>query len=136
MTGLALALEQALEVRVFAHLVEVGIVHEAREIAVAGLVEVALGLGEAALGGAAASHLEVDRVLADRRGLGIDALLVVLEGIVIPAEALGLATLRSGTAGQFGADDLDALDVVPEPATLSLLALGGMGLLRRRRAVK
>lgn len=32
--------------------------------------------------------------------------------IFIAAEALGLATLRSGTAGPFGADDLDALDII------------------------
>ena len=46
---------------------------------------------------------------------------------------MGLATFRSGTVGQFGADDLDALDMVPEPATLSLLALGGIALVRRKR---
>ena len=32
--------------------------------------------------------------------------------IFIPAEAMGLGTLRSGTAGQFGADDLNAMDVL------------------------
>ncbi len=57
-------------------------------------------------------------------------------GIYIPAEAIGLATVRSGAVLQhsgFG-DELDALDTIPEPASLSLLALGGVALLRRRRA--
>jgi len=45
--------------------------------------------------------------------------------IVLPAEAMGLATVRSGTAWQYG-DDLDALDVVPEPGTSALLAFGGL----------
>jgi len=31
-------------------------------------------------------------------------------------------------------EDIDALEAVPEPATLSLLALGGLALIRRRRA--
>ena len=54
-------------------------------------------------------------------------------GIFIAAEALGLATARSGAAGQFGADDLDAL-AVPEPATLALLTIGAVALVRRRRS--
>jgi hypothetical protein len=70
--------------------------------------------------------------------------------IVIPAEALGLATVRSGLGMSWGvpnpqwgdqdlwADDLDALDkmVIPEPTTLliwTLLAGLGAGLGRRRR---
>jgi len=55
--------------------------------------------------------------------------------IFVPGEALGLVTLRGFPAGgQFGADDLDALDiVVPEPCTLTLLALGGLAMMRRRR---
>ncbi|MDC0934996.1 PEP-CTERM sorting domain-containing protein [Pirellulales bacterium] len=59
--------------------------------------------------------------------------------IFIPAEALGLGTLRSGTAatffGPYG-DDLDALDLhqrVPEPTTCVLLALGCTALATRRR---
>ncbi len=57
-------------------------------------------------------------------------------GIWIPGEALGLATMRmlGGLPGQQRPDELDALDVlVPEPGTISLLIIGGLALLRRRR---
>jgi len=60
-------------------------------------------------------------------------------GIWVAAEALGLWTFRSFGASEFGpfSDDLDALDVVPEPSTVSLLVLGSLCLLgyawRRRR---
>ncbi|MCK6457986.1 MAG: PEP-CTERM sorting domain-containing protein [Phycisphaerae bacterium] len=58
-----------------------------------------------------------------------------LPGIFIPAEWIGLATLRSGLPTRFGFnDDLDALDVVPEPATAGLLMIGALRLLRRRRS--
>lgn len=51
-------------------------------------------------------------------------------GILHTAESLGLRTMRTG---QFQSDDnLNALDI-PEPATLALLLLGGLALLRRRR---
>ncbi len=58
--------------------------------------------------------------------------------IFIPGEAMGLVTFRAFPGGgQFGADDLDALDVVPEPSTLTLLAVGGLALalalVRRRK---
>ena len=55
--------------------------------------------------------------------------------IFIAAEALGLGTLRSGTAGPFGADDLDALDIlaVPEPGAGLLVGIGLATLLRMRR---
>ncbi len=60
-------------------------------------------------------------------------------GIYIAAEALGLATVRSGVP-LFGAlghgDDLTALDVlqavIPEPATLAMLAVGVVLVTRRR----
>jgi len=56
--------------------------------------------------------------------------------IVLPAEAMGLATVRSGLANI--GDDLDAVDVVPEPGSLALLALAGLvgaaWALRRRVA--
>lgn len=66
--------------------------------------------------------------------------------ILIPAEALGLATVRSGTAASYGvinptynedvwADDVDALDkvAVPEPGTiLGLLAVSSLGLTLKR----
>jgi hypothetical protein len=43
--------------------------------------------------------------------------------IFIAAEAAGLGTLRSGTAGPFGADDVDAIDL-PEPGFGLQLAAG------------
>jgi hypothetical protein len=58
--------------------------------------------------------------------------------VFISAEALGLGTVRSGTAGPFGADDLNALDL-PEPTVLlslgpGLMLLGWLDRRRRRRA--
>lgn len=64
--------------------------------------------------------------------------------IFIAAEALGLATARSGTAGPNGPDELDALDIVPRHvvpahptwvlAPLAALLLGtGLLVLQRRR---
>jgi len=52
----------------------------------------------------------------------------ITPGIFIPAEYLGLETVRSYNA----ADELDALDV-PEPASAALLALGALYLGARRR---
>ena len=43
--------------------------------------------------------------------------------LFIAAEALGLGTARSGTAGPFGPDDVDAIDV-PEPGFVLQLAAG------------
>lgn len=58
--------------------------------------------------------------------------------IFIPAEALGLATFRSGGVGQFGADDLDALDVlaIPTPSSLTLMGLTLLALMRRANRQK
>jgi hypothetical protein len=42
-------------------------------------------------------------------------------------------TIRSTVPFQFGLDDLIAARPVPEPATLILMAAGGLGLWRRRR---
>jgi hypothetical protein len=55
--------------------------------------------------------------------------------IFIAAEALGLGTVRSGTAGQFGADDVNAIDL-PEPGFAWQLAAGLAFLVTvgRRRA--
>jgi hypothetical protein len=53
-------------------------------------------------------------------------------GIWVAAEALGLWTMRPPFGPtEFGpfSDDLDALDVVPEPSTMLLLMLGGLSLL-------
>ncbi len=52
--------------------------------------------------------------------------------IFVSAEALGLSTARAGLAFQ---DDLDALDIVPEPSALALIGMGLFGLLgfARRR---
>jgi len=61
-------------------------------------------------------------------------------GIFIPAEVLGLATIRTnGLGGTFQGygDDLNALDVlervIPEPATLVLACLGLVGIVSTRR---
>ena len=51
--------------------------------------------------------------------------------ILVPAEWLGLATVRTNFVN-FG-DDLDAIDRIPEPATLGLVVLGGLAGLTRRR---
>lgn len=58
--------------------------------------------------------------------------------IFLPAEALGLGTLRSGSAGIYGADDLNAMDVLgtptsipaagPLPLAFLILALTGVGM--------
>lgn len=65
--------------------------------------------------------------------------------LFIAAEALGLGTVRSGSAGAFGADDLDALDVAPPlafpayptwvlvPLAALLLSTGGWLAQRRRQ---
>ncbi len=55
-------------------------------------------------------------------------------GIWVPGEALGLATMRVIGAGQRG-DELNALDIVPEPGTIGLLLVGGLMLMRRRRLI-
>jgi hypothetical protein len=63
-----------------------------------------------------------------------------LPGIFVPAEALGLVTVRTfGIAATFQGygDDLDGLDVqqrtIPEPSTCLLLLAGVCGLATRRR---
>lgn len=60
-------------------------------------------------------------------------------GIFVPAESMGLATVRtSGPGGTFQGfgDDLTSLDVqervIPEPASLILIGCAGLLLLRRR----
>jgi len=76
----------------------------------------------------------------------------IAPAIFIPAEALGLTTVRAQMAGMepiimwgipnpayFGqdiwGDDLDALDVVPEPCGIALLGLTLLAQRRRRRVI-
>ncbi len=77
----------------------------------------------------------LEPVLLGTGGMGV--------GILVKAEDLGLATIRSGTAGVHVIagqtvlipDELDALDLyyeIPEPTSLVLLSLGGIALLRRK----
>jgi hypothetical protein len=56
-------------------------------------------------------------------------------GIFIAAEAMGLGTARSGTAGPFGPDDVDAIDL-PEPRFAWQIAAGiaFLAAVGRRRA--
>ncbi len=71
----------------------------------------------------------------------------LVPGIFIAAEALGLATVRSGAAAMYGvlnpqygtdvwAEDLNALDVdrqfIPEPSSIVLLIFAAGWLCRRR----
>ncbi len=48
-----------------------------------------------------------------------------LPAIFIAAESLGLTTARGGTAGPFGADELDALDLLPVPV---YVPVGGIAI--------
>lgn len=48
-------------------------------------------------------------------------------------QALDLYADESGETAQIGAVFYDNVQLVPEPATLSLLALGGLAMIRRRR---
>lgn len=68
--------------------------------------------------------------------LGLPAAAGLAPSIFVPAEALGLATVRGGTAAGIFGDDLDALSApVPIPASLPLMisALVGILAIRRRR---
>ena len=47
--------------------------------------------------------------------------------------ALNYLAMAMGSTGETGAMDVDYFGAVPEPMTLSLLGLGGLGLIRRRR---
>jgi hypothetical protein len=56
-------------------------------------------------------------------------------GRLVSEDGLSLFTVYYGEDSPYGADLVVLSDfaAVPEPATLTLLALGGLGLLRRRR---
>lgn len=57
-----------------------------------------------------------------------------MPGIFIAAERLGLATVRSGAPTFMGFnDDLDALDMTPEPGTVVLLGIAITGLIATRK---
>ncbi|MHC4708696.1 MAG: PEP-CTERM sorting domain-containing protein, partial [Planctomycetota bacterium] len=70
---------------------------------------------------------------------GIVSADILLGAAVVTGQAYGTAHLDSPSLGQFGGYDvLDArfgggLTVTPEPATILLLSLGGLVLLRKRQ---
>jgi len=59
---------------------------------------------------------------------------LVADGIIFHCEGIGDALIGLFDASTYEVYDTVIIHQVPEPMTLSLLGLGGLGLLRRRRA--
>ena len=58
----------------------------------------------------------------------------MLEGDVFPLNYIGIESTKQLRGGA-SLIPFDNVSVVPEPASLTLLALGGLMMLRRRRSV-
>ena len=89
-----------------------------------------------ALGVNASALLGFDIYISDNTNVGLAAMQLVANG-TSNLYAINLSTGAASLIGEVGGGDLlDGLTVVPEPGTLSLLALGAgaMVLPRRRRA--
>ena len=71
-----------------------------------------------------------DGKVFDMRTEGVEVVTRVDDGRQIVEQHTPVGTIRSVT---HYSDDLNALDVVPEPATLFLLAIGGLLATKRRR---
>ena len=79
--------------------------------------------------------IQYDRVGTDLTiGYWIDGVDRGASQITISDLSAELSLDHVGLTAHQGSAYYDNLSVVPEPATLSLLALGGLALLRRRRA--
>ena len=69
---------------------------------------------------------------SDQATFGVDG---TYTNVTLPAAVVSVTQLRFGKAGGNGSFYLDAVpNAIPEPATLGLMGLSGLMLLKRRRS--